>query len=78
MAKVVILMALYLLPALAMPTRPMKTSFLVEGNVYCDTCRCGFETSATTYIAGNTLLSMFSHFSLNGFFFLVTIFVNGG
>ena len=27
-------------------------SFLVEGRVYCDTCRAGFETTATEYLAG--------------------------
>ena len=26
--------------------------FFVEGSVYCDTCRAGFETNATTPIAG--------------------------
>ncbi|KAH9669984.1 protein DOWNSTREAM OF FLC [Citrus sinensis] len=26
--------------------------FHIRGRVYCDTCRCGFETSATTYIQG--------------------------
>ncbi|XP_078448490.1 pollen-specific protein C13-like [Wolffia australiana] len=27
-------------------------SFVVEGRVYCDTCRAGFETTATTYLTG--------------------------
>lgn len=26
--------------------------YIVEGRVFCDTCRAGFETSATTYISG--------------------------
>lgn len=26
--------------------------FVVEGRVYCDTCRAGFETNVTEYIAG--------------------------
>ena len=26
--------------------------FIVEGKVFCDTCQAGFETPATTYIAG--------------------------
>ena len=24
--------------------------YVLQGRVYCDTCRAGFETSATTYI----------------------------
>ncbi|GAB2271152.1 hypothetical protein Dimus_005998 [Dionaea muscipula] len=30
--------------------RPAANPYTVEGRVYCDTCRAGFETSATTYI----------------------------
>ncbi|POO04039.1 Allergen Ole e 1, conserved site [Trema orientale] len=52
MAKALLLMALCLLPALATASRPVKDPLKVEGKVYCDTCRAGFETSATTYIAG--------------------------
>ncbi|XP_004959259.2 pollen-specific protein C13 [Setaria italica] len=29
-----------------------QDDFFVEGSVYCDTCRAGFETNATTPIAG--------------------------
>ncbi|KAJ1271028.1 hypothetical protein BS78_06G097300 [Paspalum vaginatum] len=29
-----------------------EDDFFVEGSVYCDTCRAGFETNATTPIAG--------------------------
>ncbi|PHT48460.1 hypothetical protein CQW23_12668 [Capsicum baccatum] len=28
-------------------------TFLVVGKVYCDTCRCGFETSASKYLPGS-------------------------
>ena len=28
--------------------------FVVTGRVYCDPCRAGFETPASTYIAGAT------------------------
>ncbi|PRQ21501.1 protein DOWNSTREAM OF FLC [Rosa rugosa] len=52
MAKLVMLFALCVLPALAVATRPMRTPFTVEGKVYCDACRFGYESSATTYIAG--------------------------
>lgn len=59
MAKLIVLFALCVLPALAVATRPMKTPFTVEGKVYCDTCRAGFETSATTYIPGKHFYSGF-------------------
>jgi hypothetical protein len=26
--------------------------YLVQGRVYCDTCRAGFETNATEYMKG--------------------------
>ncbi|XP_047044735.1 pollen-specific protein C13-like [Lolium rigidum] len=32
--------------------RSRRTQFVVRGNVWCDTCRAGFETPASTYIAG--------------------------
>ncbi|ESQ40956.1 hypothetical protein EUTSA_v10014875mg [Eutrema salsugineum] len=41
-----------LLPLAAMA---VGTPFLVEGRVYCDTCRFGFETIATKYIIGATV-----------------------
>ncbi|KAM1454213.1 hypothetical protein ACFX1S_003826 [Malus domestica] len=52
MAKLVLLIALCVLSALAAATGPMKTPFTVEGKVYCDTCCAGYETKAITYIAG--------------------------
>ncbi|XP_062097153.1 protein DOWNSTREAM OF FLC-like [Humulus lupulus] len=52
MAKAVLLMALCLLPALASARSSLKVPFEVEGKVFCDTCRAGYETSATTYISG--------------------------
>ncbi|XXG70695.1 hypothetical protein AAC387_Pa07g0119 [Persea americana] len=51
MARFFVLMALFVLPALVI-ARPMKSSFIVQGRVYCDTCRAGFQTSASTYIPG--------------------------
>ncbi|XP_058085429.1 pollen-specific protein C13-like [Magnolia sinica] len=51
MAKILILIALCILPALV-SGRPMRSNFMVQGRVYCDTCLAGFETSATTYISG--------------------------
>lgn len=51
MAKSMLLLALcVLLPALISGGRLMSKPFVLEGRVYCDTCRAGFETSATTYI----------------------------
>ncbi|XP_042475358.1 pollen-specific protein C13-like [Macadamia integrifolia] len=52
MARFLILFALCVLPALVSASRPVKNPFVVVGKVFCDTCRCGFETSATTYIHG--------------------------
>ncbi|XP_062149197.1 protein DOWNSTREAM OF FLC-like [Alnus glutinosa] len=46
-----LLLALCVLPALV-STRQLGNPFRVRGRVYCDTCRCGFETSASTYISG--------------------------
>jgi len=34
--------------------RPPRAGFVVRGRVWCDNCRAGFETSASTYIAGAT------------------------
>ena len=58
MARVIILFALIMLPALALASRPVRTPFVVRGKVFCDTCLAGFETSATTYIPGIHTLSL--------------------
>lgn len=50
---VVVMWALCALPALISARRHhVEKPFILEGRVYCDTCRAGFETSATTYIPG--------------------------
>ncbi|KAK7353101.1 hypothetical protein VNO80_18537 [Phaseolus coccineus] len=51
-ARVVLLLAMCVLPAMVAAIRPGNRQFSVKGRVYCDRCRAGFETSATTYIAG--------------------------
>ncbi|KAL6227789.1 hypothetical protein ACLB2K_001745 [Fragaria x ananassa] len=51
---VLVLLALCVLPALV-SAKILGKPFHVQGRVYCDTCRCGFETSATIYIAGATV-----------------------
>ncbi|KAL6010970.1 hypothetical protein ACLOJK_001413 [Asimina triloba] len=52
MARLLVVFALCVLPALVC-ARPAKPSYLtVKGRVYCDTCLAGFETPATTYIHG--------------------------
>ncbi|KAI3506449.1 hypothetical protein L1887_28808 [Cichorium endivia] len=51
MAKLLVIFALCLLPALSAATLT-GNPFRLKGRVYCDTCRAGFETSATTYLAG--------------------------
>lgn len=57
MAKLVLLFALCVLPAIAFASRPVgvRPLFTVQGKVYCDTCQAGFETPVTTYIPGNPL-----------------------
>ncbi|XP_050379896.1 protein DOWNSTREAM OF FLC-like [Argentina anserina] len=53
-SRVLVLLALCVLPALV-SAKVVGKPFYVQGRAYCDTCRCGFETSATTYIAGATV-----------------------
>ncbi|PIA48077.1 hypothetical protein AQUCO_01400577v1 [Aquilegia coerulea] len=53
MARLLILLALcVLVPAYVSAVRPLKCPLVVHGKVFCDTCRLGFETPATTYITG--------------------------
>ncbi|KAF4370559.1 hypothetical protein CsatB_023779 [Cannabis sativa] len=52
MARLLVLFALCALPALVSAHLPTGKPFHIKGRVYCDTCRAGFETTATTYIAG--------------------------
>ncbi|GAB4845068.1 hypothetical protein Ancab_038474 [Ancistrocladus abbreviatus] len=52
MARQFLLVAFCLLPAIVSAVRQASDPYTVEGRVYCDTCQCGFETTATTYIAG--------------------------
>lgn len=60
MARLVLLFALCVLPALTSAANP----FLVRGRVYCDTCRAGFETEATPGIPG-------THLPLDSLFFML-------
>ncbi|XP_071701741.1 protein DOWNSTREAM OF FLC-like [Rutidosis leptorrhynchoides] len=48
MANLLLIFTLCLLPALSLADNP----FRLQGRVYCDTCRAGFETSVTKYLAG--------------------------
>ncbi|KAI3451129.1 hypothetical protein Pfo_007794 [Paulownia fortunei] len=55
MAKILlVLFAVCVLPAIV-SARFVGDPFLVKGSVYCDTCRCGYETDATKYMAGATV-----------------------
>jgi hypothetical protein len=45
------------LPAHVSAARDLKKGFIVQGRVFCDTCQVGFETPASTYIAGNLTFS---------------------
>ncbi|KAF7829915.1 protein DOWNSTREAM OF FLC-like [Senna tora] len=51
-ARIGFLLFICVLPAMVAAIRPQTNPFLVQGRVYCDTCRAGFETPATTYISG--------------------------
>ncbi|XP_021775274.1 major pollen allergen Lol p 11-like [Chenopodium quinoa] len=51
MAKIISVIALLcVLPAIAFAARPEKSPFCVRGRVYCDPCKAGFETPASTYL----------------------------
>ncbi|CAK9174265.1 unnamed protein product [Ilex paraguariensis] len=52
MARVMLMLALCVLTAILSEARPVAKPMILQGKVYCDTCRAGFETSATTYITG--------------------------
>ncbi|GMH31402.1 hypothetical protein Nepgr_033245 [Nepenthes gracilis] len=52
MTRQMTMVALCLLPALVSALRHEADPYTLEGRVYCDTCRLGFETSASTYIQG--------------------------
>ena len=54
------------LPAMVAAIRPERNPFRVQGRVYCDPCRAGFETSKTTYIPGasSILTLLFDSLSL--------------
>ncbi|KAF3323572.1 hypothetical protein FCM35_KLT12303 [Carex littledalei] len=49
--------------AIATAVAAERPSFTVEGRVYCDTCRTGFETPLTTYIADAKVRLECRHFS---------------
>ncbi|ESQ27317.1 hypothetical protein EUTSA_v10019236mg [Eutrema salsugineum] len=60
MAKLVMLMVLCILPAIAMAARMPrsigKNTMVVQGSTYCDTCKFGFETAESSYfIPGATV-----------------------
>ncbi|PKA66958.1 Pollen-specific protein C13 [Apostasia shenzhenica] len=40
-------------------------NFSVEGRVYCDTCRAGFETNVTEYVSGARVKVECTHFVTN-------------
>ncbi|KAE8716355.1 putative phosphoglycerate mutase [Hibiscus syriacus] len=50
MAKVLLFVALCLLPALVSASRMVKDPLLVQGHVYCDRCRAGFETPNSRFV----------------------------
>ncbi len=52
MAKVLLLLALCVLPAIVSASRPTRNPFAVTGSVVCESCRCGFENEMSKPIAG--------------------------
>lgn len=52
MVRLFLVLGLCVLPALVSAARPARNPLMVQGRVYCDNCRAGFETSKTTYIPG--------------------------
>lgn len=64
----VVVMVTVVLPALISARRHhhhhvVEKPFILQGRVYCDTCRAGFETSATTYIPG-IYIYIYIHYSI--------------
>ncbi|KAK6135023.1 hypothetical protein DH2020_031250 [Rehmannia glutinosa] len=52
MAKLlVVLFALCFVPSIV-TAHFMADPLLLKGSVYCDTCRCGYETTASKFLAG--------------------------
>ncbi|KAK3419085.1 protein DOWNSTREAM OF FLC [Eucalyptus grandis] len=52
MLVVLMLGACVMLPCLVSASNSGRRSFYIQGSVYCDTCRFGFETPASTHIEG--------------------------
>ncbi|GMI89626.1 hypothetical protein like AT4G08685 [Hibiscus trionum] len=55
MAKVLLLVALFVLPALVSATRMVKNPLMVQGHVYCERCRAGFETPKSQCVPDATV-----------------------
>ncbi|KAL0311628.1 UNVERIFIED_CONTAM: hypothetical protein Scaly_2922400 [Sesamum calycinum] len=60
--NLLVLFAVCVLPAIV-SAHFVRDPFHVTGCVYCDTCRCGYETDATTYMAvgGSKITSHIDH-----------------
>lgn len=76
MGRLMLLVALCVLPALVSAGRPVSQPFVLQGRVYCDTCRAGFETSATTYIAGNHPSFLICFCKISFFVFSVIFYID--
>uniref|UniRef100_A0A0D9W4E8 Uncharacterized protein n=1 Tax=Leersia perrieri TaxID=77586 RepID=A0A0D9W4E8_9ORYZ len=55
----------YVLADTATTTATDAPDYLVQGRVYCDTCRAGFETNVTEYIKGAKVRLECKHFGTN-------------
>ncbi|KAE8682202.1 hypothetical protein F3Y22_tig00111273pilonHSYRG00215 [Hibiscus syriacus] len=52
MAKVLLFIALCVVPSLVSAARMVMNPLMVQGQIYCDHCRAGFETPKTTNMPG--------------------------
>ncbi|CAD5317519.1 unnamed protein product [Arabidopsis thaliana] len=62
MAKLVMLLVLCILPAIAMAARRSnigKNTMVVQGSTYCDICKFGFETPESSYFIPGISLSLY-------------------
>lgn len=63
MAKILLVLLSLFIAASISAAHFAKDPFMLQGSVYCDTCRCGYETDASKPIAGKhpTLFISFAH-----------------
>lgn len=68
MAKVLLLIALCVLPALVSASRVLNNPLVVQGQVFCDRCRAGFETEKARNMGGKPFISVTLFYAFFFFF----------